>query len=85
MRLRAWPLSHPNPAINRLMSKWWGLGRDNFKRDASDTGYLSSGQQRGGQAPGLHRVYQIGRKEEIETRDSPEVQGSVEQNASFNQ
>src|SRR5918993_2078194 len=74
IRLRAWPLSHPNPAINRLMSKWCGLGRDNFKRDASDTGSLSSGQKRDVRfAYSLHRVYQIGWKEEIENRYSPEV------------
>ncbi len=37
MRLRAWPLTHPNPAISRLMMSWFGVGKDNLKRVANDT------------------------------------------------
>ena len=37
MRLRAWPLIHPSPAIKRLMISWFVLGKDNFRRDADDT------------------------------------------------
>ncbi|MCE7977823.1 MAG: hypothetical protein DYH03_11910 [Nitrospira sp. NTP1] len=37
MRLRAWPLIHPSPAIRMLMINWFVLGKDNLKREANDT------------------------------------------------